>query len=498
MNVDLIRDYLTKALAELEPPPVVHTGPPTVFVKQGDNLQAAVDACPDGGIVRVQPGTYDGLRLTKAHAVPITIRPDTDLLLAGARVDPIDASLLIKLRGTLNHSALVADSGADGYTLTGVQPLPGADVSYAMVSIGNDVEADPTKAAKNIVLDRFYLQADAVKGGKHGISLHCGNVAVLNSYIDGFWAKEDAQAINGYNGPGPFLIENTYTCASGENVIFGGGTSRSEGMQPSHLTMRRNYHTKQLAWRGRKDLTVKNCFELKNMLGALIEQEIYEYAWKNGQAGAAILMTPRNQDNVTPWVTVRDILMRQCIIRHCAAGFQLQGDDNEHPSGRMTNVRIEDLLLYDIDPKTWNDLAVIGSDGYGSGRLFQVTRGPVNLTIERVTALGSRLNSILTLDGPTMADWFSLTNSVLTEGKYALLGGEPSVYGAAAWTKFVTNGRFDVNLIARTGLGIDKLTYPGTNVISALSEAVTDANFNVLPKYARAGLGCDLSLLPAR
>src|SRR6201999_3576062 len=99
MTVDAIRDYANRILAEL--PPVVPPGPPTLLVKQGESLQAAVDRCPDGGTGRGEPGTYDGLRLTQAHATPITIRPDTDRGPAdGVRVGPDDAPFLIKLRGT--------------------------------------------------------------------------------------------------------------------------------------------------------------------------------------------------------------------------------------------------------------------------------------------------------------------------------------------------------------------------------------------------------------
>ena len=59
----------------------------------------------------------------------------------------------------------------------------------------------------------------------------------------------DSQAINGYNGAGPFTIENNYLEAAGENVLFGGADPAVTNLVPSDIVLRRNHLFKPLEWR---------------------------------------------------------------------------------------------------------------------------------------------------------------------------------------------------------------------------------------------------------
>ena len=73
---------------------------------------------------------------------------------------------------------------------------------------------------------------------------------MLNSYISDIKAvNADSQAINGYNGAGPFTIENNYLEAAGENVLFGGADPAVTNLVPSDIVLRRNHLFKPLAWR---------------------------------------------------------------------------------------------------------------------------------------------------------------------------------------------------------------------------------------------------------
>ena len=46
----------------------------------------------------------------------------------------------------------------------------------------------------------------------------------------------DSQAINGWTGPGPLLIENNYLEGAGENVIFGGADPSVDRTAPHMST----------------------------------------------------------------------------------------------------------------------------------------------------------------------------------------------------------------------------------------------------------------------
>ena len=89
-----------------------------------------------------------------------------------------------------------------------------------------------------------------MKGGRRGIALNGGAMAVVDSYLADF--KEvgaDSQAICGWNGPGPFKIVNNYLEAAGENVMFGGADPSVRNLVPSDIEIRRNTLTKPLTWR---------------------------------------------------------------------------------------------------------------------------------------------------------------------------------------------------------------------------------------------------------
>ena len=59
----------------------------------------------------------------------------------------------------------------------------------------------------------------------------------------------DAQAIAGWNGPGPFTITNNYLEASTENVLFGGADPGIANLVPSYITFKGNHVAKPEAWR---------------------------------------------------------------------------------------------------------------------------------------------------------------------------------------------------------------------------------------------------------
>ena len=58
----------------------------------------------------------------------------------------------------------------------------------------------------------------------------------------------DSQAIAGWNGSGPFKIENNYLEAAGENVMFGGADPKIPQLVPSDIEFRYNHCAKPVSW----------------------------------------------------------------------------------------------------------------------------------------------------------------------------------------------------------------------------------------------------------
>ena len=109
--------------------------------------------------------------------------------------------------------------------------------------------------------------------------------AVLGSYVSDFHElSADSQAIKGWTGPGPLLIENNYLEGAGENVIFGGADPSVVGLVPSDIVVRGNLLHKPLSWRWRKQRwSVKNLFELKSARRVLIENNSFVNNWEADQ-----------------------------------------------------------------------------------------------------------------------------------------------------------------------------------------------------------------------
>jgi hypothetical protein len=95
-----------------------------------------------------------------------------------------------------------------------------------------------------------YVHGHRYKGQKRGMALQGKRLSVLNSYISDIKAiGADSQAINSYNGAGPFTIVNNYIEAASENVMFGGADPAVTNLVPSDIVLRWNHLFKPLSWR---------------------------------------------------------------------------------------------------------------------------------------------------------------------------------------------------------------------------------------------------------
>src|SRR5207244_12647765 len=138
---------------------------------------------------------------------------------------------------------------------------------------------------------RGHIHRLAGQAGGRGVVRNGSRLAVIDSYLADFKDQtQDAQAIEGWNGPGPFMIVNNYLEATGENAMFGGADPSIVNLVPSDIEIRHNYFFKPTSWRG-VWAAVKNLFELKNARRVLVEGNIFENNWIASQAGCAIQFT---------------------------------------------------------------------------------------------------------------------------------------------------------------------------------------------------------------
>ena len=389
-----------------------------VHVKAGQSLQAAIDAAQPGDRITLEPGAvYQGpFHLPrKAGDQWIAIASASEQLPPrGQRVTPADARLMPKLTAT-GDFVIEALPGAHHYRLVGLELAPAAGTYVNTIVMLGDREKTADSQPHHIVVERSYIHGDAKKGSRRGVALNSRHTAVIDSHLSDF--KEvgvDSQAIAGWNGAGPFRIENNYLEGAGENVMFGGADPTVPDLVPADIQVLRNHMTKPLRWKvghasyEGTEWAVKNLFELKNARRVLVEGNVFERNWTHAQNGFAILFTVRNQDGGAPWSTVEDVTFRNNVVRHVGGGVNVLGRDDIKPSRQTQRIAIRNNLFLDV------------GGAWGGGRLFQLLDGTSSISIDHNTAL--QTGSILFGGDHAPHTGFVFQNNIVPHNEHGITG----------------------------------------------------------------------------
>jgi len=438
-----------------------------INVPAGGDLQGAINRANPGDTILLAPGaTYIGnfMLPVKNGSSMITIRsgaPDASLPAPNTRIDPSYAPVLPKLQSVNSSPALYTAPGAHHYTLMGLEFPATFQGFYIIVQLGDGSSAQNTLASvpHDLVLDRVYVHGDVTYGQKCGIAMNSASTTVMNSYVSEIKALgQDSQAIGGTNGPGPFTITNNYLEAAGENIMFGGADPSIPNLIPSDITVRGNYLAKQVAWRG-QSWSVKNIFELKNAQRVIVDGNVFEYNWIGGQAGYAIVFTPRNQDGNCPWCTVQQVQFTNNLVRHTSSGINMLGTDNNHVSGVLTAITVSNNLFEDVSSATWG----------GAGRFVQIGAGAVNVTIDHNTVFQDGTSALYGYGAPMSG--FVFTNNIIPDNSWMIMG-DGVAPGNSTIATYFPGAVFRDNIFAGANPGI----YPANNYFPASMSAVGFVN----------------------
>ena len=404
-----------------------------IVVSAGGNLQAALNQAQPGQVIQLQAGaTFDGnfilpLKTGSGYITVRTSTPDAQLPGPTTRIGLTHEPLLATVRSTNGIPALRTAPGAHHWRLLGLRftTTGGSDV----ITLGDGVERDRTLVPTDLILDRVMVRGDETKGQKRGIALNSANTFVRNSYIGGIrLSGQETQGIAGWNGPGPFMIENNYIEAAGIGILFGGAAPSIDQLVPSDIVIRRNHITRPVSWRT-STYSVKNLLELKNARYVQIDGNLLENNWANAQSGFAVVFTVRAQSASAPWSTIEHVRFENNVVRHSGSGINVLGYDDANPSQQLRDLVIRNNLFTDIDHRTWG----------GSGIFLQIGDEPADVHVEHNTVIHS--GNIISVYGgsvtaPRVVPGFRFASNIVQQNNYGIFGNNVGTGNPAIATYF--------------------------------------------------------------
>ena len=440
-------------------------------VPSGGDLQGVLNAAQPGDTITLaRGGSYVGFFTLPAKSgsayITITTADASSLPAEGQRVNPSTAAAFPKIIAPGSASAITAAPGAQHYILRGLEVTVSPGV-YAMdlVSLSSSNATDITTYPTDIIVDQCYIHGDPNVGGKRGVALNGAQNTIENSYLSDFKSSiQDAQAICGWYGPGPYVIQNNYL-EGAQGILIGGAAPSIAGMVPSNIQILNNHITRPMSWKG--VWGVKNLIELKNAQDVNISYNILENNWTSNQNGFGVLFTVRTcEAGDYEWAVVKNVSFTYNIVNNSDQGVNILGEDNARsgcsgPSiaGQTSDVLIENNLFERIG------LAV-------DGTFLQVLSNTENLTVDHNTVLqGGRM---VLGDGAPNPGFVFLNNITLFQG-YGIVGDNVAE-GISALNTYFPGWVFAQNVVANIPSSVTSL-YPPNNFYLSSVDQVGFANY---------------------
>jgi hypothetical protein len=407
----------------------------TLSVPAGADLQAALDAAQPGDEVVLDAGAVfvgNFVLPYKQGEAFVTVRSSRCAELpSGVRVGLGQAGMMARLATPNAQPALAAPIRTHHWRFQCLEFTQGPTVGnwgYNLIQLGEGDAAGPQKSLDvvphHFEFDRVIVRARDDRTAVHrGISLNSASTSVTNSYISGIkWAGVETHALGGWNGPGPFVIENNYLEAAGVNLMFGGAVTGVPGLVPSDIVIRGNHFNKPLSWKG--VWQAKNLLELKNARRVTITGNVLENSWPDSQTGWGVIFNVLGEYG--PASVVEDVEFARNRLVNVANGVNLRGMEPTDPQPKMRRVTVTDNVIENLGAYA------------GEGKAFQLLNGTENVRIEHNTVRGHVVSALI-LDASLNQRHAGLTyaNNLLPHGDYGVFANGGAV-GTAALNEFAS------------------------------------------------------------
>ncbi len=397
-------------------------------VHAGGNLQAALDSARFGDRIRLDTGTtFRGnfvLPIPKTGNAGewVTIESSGRKPPEGTRISPDSATAMKypRIVGTNGVNTLITVQRTNHWRFIGIEVTVDSSVLYnqGAILVGDASVAQDSiaKVPTDFIFDRVYIHGQPNVDMRKCIAADGIRVSVIESYLSDCKSAFDAQAIGTTNGPGPFKIVNNFLEASGENIAMGGADTGIPGLVSADFEIRLNHIYKPLSWQGDSRWVEKNFIESKNSTRVLVDGNVLENSWVDGQVGYTLALWSVNQDGRCLWCITSHWTFRNNLIKNASAGVNLTSV--YALPGRVNSVPMHHVS---ITNNVWLGLTA-------SNRFMQMDTIPFT-TIEHNTAMypgGAAF--VFGFKGPAAS--IVIRNNMLSGyyGVTAYWGG-----GAAAW-----------------------------------------------------------------
>ena len=445
------------------------SGGKIVTIKSGGNLQRAIDAAQPGDQLVLEAGAVfvgNFVLPVKSGDEFITIRSSRcDEIPEGQRITPEQESLTARIATPSVGPVLLAPIRSHHFKfqcLTFTQGPSVAEFGYNLIQLGEGATYEKQKteadAPHHFEIDRCIIRPrDDRTGLQRGVTLNSAHTTIKNSYISNIkWAGVETQAVGGWNGPGPFVIENNYLEAAGINILFGGAVTPIPNLIPSDITIRNNRLYKRPEWQG-KGFAAKNLLELKNARRVTITGNDCENSWPDGQTGWAVIL---NAFAEGPSSAIEDVEISRNTFRNVSNGVNLRGMEATDKAPRMKRIKIADNLFDNLGAFS------------GEGKAFQVLNGTEAVSFDHNTVRG-HVTAALLLDAlpGQVHKGLSFTNNLLPHGEYGVFGNGGTI-ATEALNKFASEWSFAGNALYAKPDFVQQ-PYPPRNFFPRLESAAS-------------------------
>jgi hypothetical protein len=454
------------------------------------SFQNAVNAATCGDtIVLVAGSTYSGNftipSTSCSGSIEIVSSALSNLPPSGNRVGPSNAANMPKISTPNSSPALQFLPNSNHWRLMGLEITTSyvstTNVVYYLVATGESLTVQSQLPAY-LIFDRTYIHGLSTTNTQHGIGMDTQSIGIVDSDCDEIhYNGNDSQCFFGYNGSGPFLIQNNFIQAAGENIMFGGADPTITNLVPSDITIVGNLVQKNTEWNGEPapyNWVVKNLFELKNAQRVLLDGNVMQFTWSAGQAEALILRGV-NQSGTCIWCVVQDVTVTHNRIQHAPIGIVMANPDTGTQSQTTQRILIQNDVLNDISSTNW---------GGPHGWLFYIAidndyaPGPLqSIVIDHNTMFVDQLDMYIGDTGTVKG--LQITNDIF---QYGSIGGVSAI-GTAEGTPSLTSAYVSSfiwnDVVFITPIGSSFGTYPSGTFWNTLEGVNFTSISGISPNY---------------